>query len=308
MNKWVTVALVLALLVSGCTKEESAQGADSKPISRYKKNTIIANTIKNQQCNHKDELLTAIANGDQTAVTVLVSDYQCYIDEANLTGVAMVLNNMAMIEFFNGKVDDKHSLMPAITIAGRLRSLEYASFLVNRGADINRADVHENTLAKSSVCDSQQIENGSSVQEMLEFVVARGGDVTRGDDRGETPLHCATDSAMVELLLANGAAIDAVTDENWSALHRAANNHRQETAAALIRHGAKLNLQENYHGYSALHMAVDMKNYDMAKLLLDSGIDAGLKDQDGKTALMLAQSKDEPDAAMIKLLSSKTGS
>jgi ankyrin len=78
----------------------------------------------------------------------------------------------------------------------------------------------------------------------------------------------------------------------WTPLHSASYNGMHEIAQVLLRHGAKVNL-ENYLGETALHLVREGKygsqdGVRVAQLLLDAGLDVNARDKRNWTPLHAA--------------------
>ncbi|MFC1792774.1 ankyrin repeat domain-containing protein, partial [Planctomycetota bacterium] len=166
-----------------------------------------------------------------------------------------------------------------------------------------------------------------------------GGSVDTADARGWTPLHWAAAGNhrnIAELLVSNGANINAVEDE-WSQitpLFVAAQKSSIDVAKYLIAHGANVNCTEDYpwtplqraayHSkemvelllangadvdggkWTALHSALDVQRFDIAELLLAKGADVNARDGKGRTPLHYAGWHTSPNNIEIaELLLSK---
>ena len=104
---------------------------------------------------------------------------------------------------------------------------------------------------------------------------------------GDRPLHRATYGEhpdTVELLLDNGADIDARNEKGWTALHVAALCGNTRVMKILIGRGADVNAAD-HEDVTPLHMAAESGCYDAAKLLLLSMADANARDKQGITPL-----------------------
>ncbi|XP_038219572.1 protein fem-1 homolog CG6966 [Zerene cesonia] len=128
--------------------------------------------------------------------------------------------------------DDRssHSVTPlwCAAVAGRLEVLRV---LADAGADLNAGSDSGSTPVRSA-CFMTHID-------VVEFLVARGADIHRPNHNGGTCLINSVQSArLCALLLARGAAVDARDMQHKTALHYAIQEHRLETAALLLRHGA----------------------------------------------------------------------
>lgn len=154
-------------------------------------------------------------------------------------------------------------------------------------------------------------------------------------------LNRSKSAAFIEALIGQGAMIDKVNDtSHWTALQFAINAKNIEAVIALIRHGTNINFAGNgntplhtavergsspeiinllldhgahidaaalWHGMTALMLAVMDLNVENVRLLLDRGADTTLVNDNGSTALdiaegMVAPGKSKTLAAIIDLL------
>lgn len=107
---------------------------------------------------------------------------------------------------------------------------------------------------------------------------------------GFTALHGNLNHAdVVELLLDNGADINAVSKNNFTAtpLQSALAMGWTDAARVLIARNANVNCRGEGGG-SPLHEAAANGQIEMAKLLLDHGADLNAKEEHGKTPLTIA--------------------
>ena len=116
------------------------------------------------------------------------------------------------------------------------------------------------------------------------------------DDTGETLLINAArkgDTAIVKLLIENGAEIDQIHKQHGStALMFAAQNGHTKTVQALIDLGANINRGSTVNYYTALMFAADGGHTETVQALIDRGanINQGTTNN-GTTALMTAADK-----------------
>jgi ankyrin repeat protein len=75
-----------------------------------------------------------------------------------------------------------------------------------------------------------------------------------------TPLHVTAlgNSKTVELLIEKGASVNALTMDDVTALHYAAQSGYSETVAILIENGASLNARTKYVA-TPLHLAASLE-------------------------------------------------
>jgi ankyrin repeat protein len=140
-------------------------------------------------------------------------------------------------------------------------------------------------------------------------IVAEGVDVNGVDDIGCTPLllaSCHNEYPIMEVLLQAGADPNLVIkseecedfDNGTTNLMRVSS---RETCLLLLNHGADVNAK-NDQGKTALMIAAKHSNAGLVEALLQRNADAKLLDNQNKTALDIA--KDNNDEVIISLLSS----
>jgi uncharacterized protein len=89
-----------------------------------------------------------------------------------------------------------------------------------------------------------------------ELLLANGADVNARSSMGETPLHAAAAMNKVEfvsVLLAHKADINAMDEKGWTPLHAAAHSNRKETVELLLASGADATIRGK-QGQSALDL------------------------------------------------------
>ncbi|XP_023170686.2 ankyrin-3 [Drosophila hydei] len=104
-----------------------------------------------------------------------------------------------------------------------------------------------------------------------------------------TPLHYAAAWGHVEcvaVLLKHQAPINVVNSEGYTPLHVGAGN--VEVTRQLIQHGALVNSKTLSDGKTALHLAIENRCSEAARLLLQTNINFNETDDEGETPLMLA--------------------
>ncbi|KAK0610869.1 ankyrin repeat-containing domain protein [Immersiella caudata] len=103
--------------------------------------------------------------------------------------------------------------------------------------------------------------------------------------------------AMLELLFKSGAKVPRWAVENaitWRRGHR----YNLDVLKWLLGHGADINCPFPA-GSSLLHGAVDKRNLELVKFLVENGIDMSIKDRKGQTALERAQKFDLTEIASV---------
>ena len=136
------------------------------------------------------------------------------------------------------------------------------------------------------------------VKAILDSVDERADVDERAAD-GTTPLHAAAamgQAEVVALLLAEGAAADAVGSSGATALMVAASMGHVEVALALLAGGADADAAHAFASSTALHFAAEMGQARVIEALCASGADANSRKRTGGTPLHTAADCDQPSS------------
>ncbi len=139
-------------------------------------------------------------------------------------------------------------------------------------------------------------------QKVAEILIVKGADINSSVRNGQTPLHRAALSGsreVVELLIRKGADVNAIDKNRGTALHRAGNDGHVDVAALLIDKGAGVNAKDKWL-WTPLHYACWRNRKETVEFLLAKGADLNAKDEKGKTPLAVA--KEEGHAEIVELL------
>lgn len=124
---------------------------------------------------------------------------------------------------------------------------------------------------------------------------------------GAGPLHEAAsvgDLSKLKPFLERNPELANLRDENGATmLHWAVDGNQKAVVELLLAGGADVNARKR-NGVTPLHVAVALNRSDLAQLLLDKSANPNAKDQLGRTPLSLAQRKGL--TSMIALLESRT--
>ena len=150
-----------------------------------------------------------------------------------------------------------------------------------------------------AVCDG----NLSKTQKLLRL----GANVNATDVEGHSPLMMAEACTagpgrgeLVELLIANGAAVNLQARDGRTALMCAAGNGDAQAVKALLKSGASVNIADN-EGQTALMKAVFFCcDEETVRALLSAGADLTARDHKGRDALSNACIKGKLDLFPIE--------
>ena len=143
----------------------------------------------------------------------------------------------------------------------------------------------------------------------------KGVDVDEDDSSwgswGETPLQLAarySHNEIVELLIDNGADVNAKDVNGNTPLHLAALFGRKEVIELLIANGAAVNVKGGNLGGMPLHHAAFNGHKEIVELLIAKGADVNAKNEDGDTPLDQAIRYKHPETAdLLSKHGGKTG-
>jgi hypothetical protein len=130
--------------------------------------------------------------------------------------------------------------------------------------------------------------------DMVRALIARGADARARTPNGETVLHAASmieSAALTTVLIDAGADVNAVNNDGETALQWAALTGTFLAVKALADAGADLNIQDARQGNTPLHAAVSHDDIVMIHFLLSRNVRTDLRNNQGLTALELAQSR-----------------
>ena len=198
------------------------------------------------------------------------------------TGVATVAA-VTVLNSFKYAVLCTFGLTPFIGYAIDAGYIDIRDYLSTSG-DVNSKDLEGLTLLHKAA------QNNS--KDIVELLISKGADVNARDNASTTPLDRSSNMDVASLLIARGARFSnqehiAKDDQGHTLLHRAVQNKSKKLAELLIAQGANVNAKNN-QGDTPLHLAVPSNNKELAELLIAKRVDVNARDNYGHTPLHLA--------------------
>jgi ankyrin repeat protein len=191
-------------------------------------------------------------------------------------------------DLINAPGKDGNTPLTAAAAAGQLK---VAAFLLDHGANVNAG---ENPALNAATAAGNRA--------MVEFLLSRGANVnSKSLGVEETPLHTAAKrgfAAVVKVLLANKADLNAQNKGGWSPLMSAASADHPEIVKRLLAAGANPNLKDN-QDRTALNCAIG-NSPEIFQALLAAGINPNTENSQGRTPLSYVVEKDGSE--IVKLL------
>ncbi|XP_034942443.1 putative ankyrin repeat protein RF_0381 [Chelonus insularis] len=117
-------------------------------------------------------------------------------------------------------------------------------------------------------------ENGNNV----DLLISEGADVNATNRQGQIPLHYVAENNnlnILDSLLENKAKLDERDEDGETPLHYVVLNGKVDVVDILLKRGADYKL-ENKNGLMPFHLAAKQVNLDMIKVFLDNNVDANI--------------------------------
>lgn len=250
----------------------------------------------------------SMSNKDQKLNMDLIA---ACISGANDSEINTLINSGADIDFQNA--DEK----TPINVAAEKGHTHVIKLLITRGANLSLVDNLKQSPLSVACRNSKKDANYNIDKKWLEIIrliIQAGAPTNEYDNLGKTPLLICVnkgDAVSSELLVKNGADIEAAVRSptnfrskhytslgsidvdnrtvGYTPLWLAVSQNYENVLTVLIRHGAKLNVADNYMNYMKETPLIYscVRNYiECAHLLIRGGADINLQDRNGNSALM----------------------
>ena len=129
-------------------------------------------------------------------------------------------------------------------------------------------------------------------QAIVKLLLEHDAPVNAGEVANWRPLHEVAHTGhmgIAELLLASGADVNAVANGGWTSLHQASGNGHPDLVTLFLDHGAVIDRSSDKEKLTPLHIAAQMRQDQVARVLIKQGADAALIDHAGFSALQYAE-------------------
>ncbi|XP_073186112.1 uncharacterized protein [Lepidochelys kempii] len=264
----------------GVCKELLSTHAEAQLSAREKR---YGDTVLHASCRKRD-----------VEVAKILVEYGAGVDCQNDEGqtplhVAAWEGDEALLKFFhhckaNPNVADKMDRSP-LHIAAERGHTNVVELLTEK--------FHSNVLARTK--DGSTLMHVASEHGHPDTALAflkKGVLLHMPDKNGAVCLHAAAKrghAAVVKALLQRGAEVDARTKENYTALHIAAQHCKPLVVQTLLGFGARVQLKGGKAQETPLHIAACIHEGEkVAEMLLKSGADVNVEQENGETAMHIA--------------------
>jgi ankyrin repeat protein len=256
------LSLVLIFFFQGCggnLSESSSTASASKTVD-----------VNARDQQGKTPLWVAIENGQKDVVADLLSkgaNIQDGFQGEKPIHLACRVGNKEIVDLLLGKgADPLYKTQSDFTCLHFASTRLIAELLVSKGLDVNvQTNYRERPIHLAA-------ERGNL--EVVQFLLEKGADpLARSRDMDVIPLNYASTRAVAEVLVAAGAPVNGVPNENGrntAPIYSAAEKGRVEVVEYLADQGAQLDV-ETYGGSTPIYAAVDKGHADVVAVLLKKG-------------------------------------
>lgn len=146
------------------------------------------------------------------------------------------------------------------------------------------------------------------LKSVVQSLVKRGASLHLQDRDGNTALHVACQQGQMECVthmtrdVSHSKLVPVLHMHNWrglACLHLAALYGQHEVMKLLRKKGARLNIQDGTSGKTPLHLAVELHDLALVKMLLSWGANVDAAMFNGCTPLHLAVGRQDADIANL---------
>ena len=183
---------------------------------------------------------------------------------------------------------------------------EIVQLLIEKGANVNIPDNDGQTPLFYALLEASP---GSKLHETYKkialMLIEAGADINFKNKHGKIPIHAAAQGGDVELfrlLLEKGADYRATEeDRNYSTLTYCRTSGSVEIAKILLELGLEIDHRDKYQ-FTPLFSAIVDKNFYLAKFLVEMGADVNVRNYHNETPLITASQPSYFHAPIVRML------
>ena len=175
--------------------------------------------------------------------------------------------------------------------------------------DKNANNNKKNFVNKSGECGLTPLHISAMIrnQDVVQLILDNGANLEACDAGGKTPLHRAAqcgNTSTLRCLIKNGGNIFTTDNDGRNPLHDAAFNNHSEALELLLTFGGKVDLKDN-DGNTGMLLACNQGNVDIVQILINYNANVNLSDLEGQTPLHDAIANKDTKTVETLLSSSK---
>ncbi len=237
------------------------------------------------------------------------------LQEKSLLLCAINANSQQLVDFLIAKGANINHPLPYV------KSVDWAKFLISKGADVNTQDFFNQTPLHHAVANQNK--------SMIELLLSHQADINTKDKIGNTPLYLVFEEfnqnqrysidtlennqardkkdtlALVKFLVNKKANIKVSNYAGYTPLHFAAKEDNVDLIIYFLEQGAEIEKRNTIDGKTPLMLAIkENSNLNVLELLITKGANINKRDYSNKTPLMIA-AKESNSSSLVEFLLEK---
>ena len=288
--------LFISIIIFSCNTKEQNNNTDKVTINL---DDGTNNNINQTEQSKTDNIDNEVNKTKETTYySYTDKEIISFIESGDFQTIKKLIESKSLDVNYNLEIDEYSKSTPLIQ-AIKYKQTDIINYLLENNADVNL------TLGYSTPLTEAMYD-----EELVRKLIDLGADVNLTTESGFTPLMASAgrhNIAIAELLIEKGADIEAKDDDGINALVYASTYNNEEMVKFLLEKGADANTVceiENEHidiSPTPLMNAAYRGNTNIINMLLENGADINYTTDYGMTALMMAASFNQFEAAKTLL-------